>query len=291
MVGLSIDGPKRLHDRFRVTQGGTASFDQVYRAAQLLREHQITFNTLTVINAVSARQPVEVYRFLTKELGCRRLQWQACVEPKDFRTTPPGSWDTAAMPIQGSAAARPGNPDSVVTDWSVDPDDWGEFLCQTFSLWLRDGPANVLINWFTSLWGQWMGQPAQVCALAPTCGRTVAIEKDGGVYACDHYVYPEYRLGSLRDENARLGDMIYSSRQQQFGRNKRDRLPQYCRRCPYSFACNGECPRNRFIKSPDGEPGLNYLCSGIRRFLAHADPSFRRITAQAYGSGTAYTSA
>jgi uncharacterized protein len=262
-VGLSIDGPKHLHDQFR---GG---FDQVYRAAQLLRQYEVPFNALTVVHRVNAKHPAELYKFLTQDLGCRVLQWLPCVGHKDFRTTAPGYWDHSRMPIIGTPEAKPGH--SVVADWSVDPDDWGEFLCQTFDLWLKD---NVVVNWFESLMGQWMGQPAQICTLAPVCGRSlVTMEADGSLYSCDHFVYPEYRLGHLDDG---LADVVYSDRQRRFGCNKRDLLPDYCKRCKYNFACHGECPKNRFLKTPDGQPGLNYLCSGIKRFLSYADPCLQQ---------------
>ncbi len=280
LVGLSIDGPKHLHDPFRVGKGGEPSFDAVYRAARLLQRHGVEFSPLTVIHSLNARHPEEVYRFLTEELGCSRLQWLPCVEPKDFRTTAPGRWDTAALPLLGTPAAKPGHPTSFVTDWSVDPDDWGEFLCQTFDLWLSTGLGKVFVNWFESLVGQWMGQPALMCSLAEVCGRALAVEKDGNVYPCDHFVYPEHRLGKLGEGDRRLADMVDSPEQRRFGCNKRDALPDYCKQCSYLFACNGECPKNRFLKTPDGQPGLNYLCSGMKRFLAHADPHLRQIVAQ-----------
>jgi uncharacterized protein len=286
LVGLSIDGPKRLHNPFRTTKRGGPSFDQVFRAAKLLQQHDVTFNTLTVVNSLNARHPAEVYQFLTEELGVSRLQWLPCVEPKDFRTAAPGRWDT--MPVMGTAAAKPGTADSVVTDWSVDPDDWGEFLCQTFDLWFRGGLGRVLVNWFESLVGQWIGQPPQICTLAEVCGGSLVIEKDGSVYCCDHYVYPEYRLGNVRDG---LADMAYSARQRQFGCLKSNSLPNYCRQCPYCFACYGECPKNRFLKTPDGQPGLNYLCPGIKRFLTHADPYLRQIIARLHGSGVTQVTA
>ena len=281
VVGLSIDGPKHLHDPFRVGQGGEPTFDRVYRAARLLQQYEVPFNTLSVIHAGNARHPAEVYDFLTEDLGCQRLQWLPCVEPKDFRTTSPARWDPAWMPILGSEAARPGHPTSVVTDWSVDPDDWGSFLSQTFYLWLTKGLGKVLVNWFESLVGQWMGKPPQICTLAEVCGRSLlTIEQDGSLYSCERLVYPEYKLGNLRDPGCDLGETAYSLQQRVFGFSKRDSLPDYCRQCSYRFACNGECPKNRFIKTPDGQPGLNYLCSGIKRFLTYADPSLRRIVTQ-----------
>lgn len=280
-VGLSIDGPKHLHDAIRRGKGGEPSFDKVYRAAKLLQQYEVPFNPLTVVSAVNARHPVEVYRFLTEDLGCSRLQWLPCVEPKDFHTVAPGRWDTDRMPLLGTPAARPGNPDSVVTDWSVDPDDWGEFLCQTFELWLKTGLGKVLVNWFEALVGIWLNEPASMCNLAPVCGRSlVAMEKDGSLYSCERLVYPEYRLGNLRDSGCHLGDLVYSARQREFGCNKHKSLTDHCKRCPYGFACHGECPKNRFIKSPEGQPGHNYLCSGLKRFFAYADPHLREIAGE-----------
>jgi uncharacterized protein len=175
----------------------------------------------------------------------------------------------------------------LLTDWSVDPDDWGNFLCQTFYLWLKTGVGKVMVNWFQSMVGQWMGQPAQICTLAGVCGRSlVTIEKDGGIYSCERFVYPEFKLGNLNDEGCQLADLVYSPRQREFGCNKHTSLPNYCQQCKYCFACHGECPKNRLIKTPDGQPGLNYLCSGMRRFFAYADPYFRKMTANIYPSFT-----
>ena len=280
-VGLSIDGPKHLHDQFRRSRGGDSTFDQVYRAARLLQKYDVPFNPLTVVNAVNARHPEEMYRFLTEDLGCTRLQWLPCVEPKDFRAVAPGRGDPDRMPVLGTAAARPGTPDSIVTDWSVDPDDWGNFLCQTFYLWMKHDAGKVFVNWFETLAGLWMGLPAQICTLAGVCGRSlVTIEKDGSIYSCERFVYPEFKLGNLKDKDCRLADLVYSEKQREFGCRKYTTLPDYCKRCKYLFACHGECPKNRLIKSPDGQPGLNYLCSGNRRFFAYADPYFRQIAAK-----------
>ncbi len=283
LVGLSIDGPKHLHDEYRVHRGGAPSFDQVHRAARLLQKFDVTFNTLSVVNSRTARYPEEVYRFLTEDLGSWRLQWLPCVEPKDFRTAAPGLWDASQMPVVGTAAARPGHATSVVTEWSVDPDDWGEFLCRTFDLWLKNGFGRVLVNWFESLVGQWVQRPAQMCTLAEVCGRSLAIEHDGSVYSCDHFVYPEYKLGCLDGKGPQLADLAYSPRQRKFGCEKRDALPDYCKKCSYRSACNGECPKNRFVKTPDGQPGLNYLCSGLSRFFAHADRFRHQIVGRLHG--------
>jgi len=280
-VGLSIDGPQHLHDRFRVGKGGSPTFDQVYRTARLLRQHGVTFNAMAVVSSANAKHPAEVYHFLTEDLGCQRIQWLPCSEPKDYCSVAPGHWDTARMPIVGTPAARPGHPDSVVTEWSVDPDDWGEFLCRTFELWFKNDLGRVFVNWFETAVGLWMNEPAQMCNLAPVCGRSLlAIEKDGSLYSCERMVYPEYRLGNLRDKDFRLADVVYSERQREFGMNKRNSLTDECKRCPYLFACHGECPKNRFVKSPDGQPRHNYLCPGLKRFFEYADPYLRQLADQ-----------
>lgn len=280
-IGLSIDGPPHLHDRVRRGRGNAPTGEQVCRAARLLQKHEVPFNALTVVSAANAKYPEVVYRFLVDELGCRRLQWLPCVERKDHAAVAPGYWDDAALPIKGAAAARPGSPDSVVTDWSVDPDDWGEFLCQTFDLWHQNDLGKVTVHWFESLVGQWMGRPALICTLAGVCGRSLAtIEKDGSVYSCDHFVYPEHKLGNILDGDGQLVDLVYSEKQRKFGTDKHKTLPDDCLHCQYNFACNGECPKNRFIKTPSGQPGLNYLCSGIKRFLTHAAPTLEKIAAE-----------
>jgi uncharacterized protein len=181
LVGLSIDGPKHLHDRYRITRRGESTFDGTLRGVRLLQQFEVPFNTMTVVNSVNAKHPGEVYRFLTRELGSDRLQWLPCVEPKDFQTVAPGKWDRHAMPLAGTSAARPGHRDSVVTDWSVDPDDWGTFLCDTFDVWYQNDLGKVFVNIFESLVGQWANKPAQLCTMAEVCGRCVAVEKDGSV--------------------------------------------------------------------------------------------------------------
>jgi uncharacterized protein len=278
LVGVSIDGPRDLHDAYRLDRKGQATFDQVMRGIGLLRKHEVTFNTLTVVNRVNARRPIDVYRFLRNELDSRYIQFIPCVEPKDFRTIAPQHWPADAMPMLGSAAAKPGNPDSVVTDWSVDPDDWGYFLSRTFDEWHKKDVGRVLVNLFETAVVQTMRRPAQTCVTAEFCGKALAIEHDGEVYSCDHYVYPEWALGNIRDVH--LGEMAFSARQQSFGFAKRDSLPNWCRQCKHLQLCWGECPKNRFVRSPEGEPGLNYLCSGIRRFHDHAGPALRQLARQ-----------
>lgn len=280
LVGLSIDGPRHLHDLFRKSKGGKPTFDDAYRAARLMRKHDVVFNTLTVINSINARHPNEVYQFLVDDLGSRRLQWLPCVELKTFRTNAPMHWNFADMPIVGTGAVQPGHRNSIVTEWSVASEDWGTFLCKTFDLWMKDGLGTVLVNWFESLVGQWMQQPAQVCSLAEVCGRSLVLEQDGSLYSCDRFVYPEFKVGHLNEKDRSLADIVYCPQQRKFGCQKRDQLSDYCKQCPYRFACNGDCPKNRFVRTPDGKSGFSYLCSGFKHFFAHADPHLRRLVAK-----------
>lgn len=277
LVGLSIDGPRELHDAMRVDRKGRPTFDSVMRGAGLLRKHGVQFNTLTVVNRINAKRPIDVYRFLRNELGSTYIQFIPCVEPKDFRSVAPQHWPEQAQPLLGSSAAKPGNDDSVVTDWSVDPDDWGYFLSRTFDEWYKKDVGRVLVNLFETAVVQTMGRPSQTCITAGFCGKALAIEHDGEVYSCDHYVYPDYALGNIGETH--IGEMAFSARQQKFGYAKRDALPAYCRDCKHLKLCWGECPKNRFIRSPDGEAGLNYLCAGIRKFHDHAGPMLRQLAA------------
>jgi uncharacterized protein len=275
LVGVSIDGPRELHDAYRVGRKGEPTFDHVMRGIDLLKQHAVPFNTLSVINRRNARRPLDVYRFLRDEVNSTYMQFIPCVESKDFRTVAPQHWPIDAMPIVGSSAAHPGRPESVVTDWSVDPDDWGYFLSRTFDEWFNKDLGRVLVNLFETAVAQTMGMQAQLCITSEFCGKALAIEHDGTVYSCDHYVYPEYELGNISAEH--IGTMAFSERQRQFGYAKRDALPRYCRQCRYLSLCWGECPKNRLLRTPEGEPGLNYLCAGIKQFHAHAGARLRNI--------------
>jgi uncharacterized protein len=277
LVGLSIDGPQDVHDALRVTKGGKPTFDAVMAAAQLLKRHGVPFNTLTCVHRYNASRPLDVYRFLRRELGSTTLQFIPIVEPREFRTAAPQTWDASQLPVVSTPRSRPGHPASIVTDWSVDPEEYGHFLCKVWDEWMRRDVGKALVNFCETLIVQHMGEPSQICVFAETCGKGVVVEHDGGVYSCDHYVYPEYRLGNVPSED--LGDMVFSPRQVKFGYDKSDTLPQYCRECPFLTDCWGECPKNRFVRAPDGEPGLNYLCSGLRRFFAHAAPQAEKMAA------------
>ncbi len=267
LVGLSNDGPKKLHDAYRVAKDGSPTFDKVFAAAKLLQKHGVPFNALTCINRLNATKPLDVYRFLRRELGATYIQFIPIVEYKGFEQTAPGF----------------GHPNTGVTDWSVDPEDWGYFLCKVFGEWQNRDLGKVLVNHFETLVAQHMGLPSQMCVYGEFCGKGVAVEHDGTVYACDHYVYPEYRLGSVKQGD--LGDLVFSRRQVKFGYAKGETLPKQCRECPHLHDCWGECPKNRILRTADGEPGLNYLCSGFKKFFAHAIPEVDRIVADLRKNG------
>lgn len=275
LVGLSIHGPQQLHDAYRVTKDRKPTFAKVFAASQMLHRCGVPFNSLTVVNRINARRPKHVYRFLRDEVHPREIQFIPCLEPNVFRKVAPQKWDPDSPPTFESHAARPGNPDSVVTEWSVDPDDWGYFLCRVWDDWMRHDFGKVFVNLFETAVAQWMGKDAQVCVYHEFCGKGVALEHDGSLYSCDHYVYPEYKLGNiLRTSSSRL---VFSQEQMEFGLSKFSSLPARCRQCQFLFACNGECPKNRLIRTPEGEPGLNYLCKGLLRFWNHIDREAKEI--------------
>ena len=278
LVGLSIDGPREIHDKYRVTKGRKPTFDKVFGATKLLKRHGVPFNTLTCINRFNARKPLDVYRFLRNEVGSTYMQFIPIVEYKSFEKTAPQCWDAGQLPKDGDPEARPGHPNSIVTDWSVDPDDWGYFLSKTFDEWRHRDLGKILVNHFETLVSQHLGLGSQLCIYSEFCGKGVAVENDGSVYACDHYVYPEYRIGNLK--SGKLDEMIFSRGQVKFGYAKNESLPKFCRDCAFLKYCWGECPKNRIIRTADGEPGLNYLCRGFKTFFAHALPEVEKIVAE-----------
>jgi uncharacterized protein len=267
LVGLSCDGPQRLHDHYRVTRGGQPTHAKVMAAARLLHQQNVPFNALCVVNRENARYPLDVYRFLTRELGVWRVQFISCVEPKVFPNIAPQYWDGADLPMVGTAQAQPGAVDSVVTDWSVDPDDWGRFLCKVWDDWYKRDFGKIHVDLFENAVAQSLGYPAQRCITGEFCGKGMAVEYNGDVFSCDHYVYPEYRVGNISETH--WAQMAYSEAQKQFGFAKSRTLPQYCRQCPHLRLCWGECPKNRLVRTPDGEIGLNYLCPGMKQFYTH----------------------
>jgi len=261
LVGLSIDGPEHLHDRYRVNKGGAPTFKKVMAAADMLRKWGVRFNTLTCVHRFNATRPLDVYRFLRRELGSTYIQFIPIVEPKEFQTIAPQCWDQARSAVLGQPETHPGHPNSIVTDWSVDADEYGYFLSRVFDEWRKKDIGKVLVNHIETLVAQHVGLPSQICIYQEFCGKGVVIEHDGSVYACDHYVYPQYRLGTLQDSS--VTEMVFSPTQVKFGYAKSESLPRYCRACTYLKDCWGECPKSRFILTPDGESGLNYHCNDL----------------------------
>ncbi len=276
LVGLSIDGPKNLHDYYRKDKNGNSSFERVYNSAKLLKKHNVLFSTLSCVNNVTAKHPLEVYRFLRDKIKpSRMMQFIPIVEPREFRNTAPQHWNVENMPMLGDKRINPEHPDSVVEPWSVSPDDFGNFLCTIFDEWREKDFGKQFIHYFEAFAESWLGRINPLCTHGPMCGKGVAMEHNGNLYSCDHYVYPEYELGNIMD--LRIENMVFSYKQEMFGRCKEALLPQYCRTCEYQFCCFGACPKDRFIKTPNGDPGLNYLCSGWKKFYKHIDPYMQQI--------------
>lgn len=279
LVGLSIDGPAELHDKHRVTKRGKPTFTKVMRAVELLQKHDVPFNALVTLNYDNAKHPLDVYRFIRDEVKPRAIQLNACVEAKTFKEVAPPYWDSIEFPTLGDEAAKPGTPLSVVYDWSVDPDDYGLFLCKVFDEWYQNDIGRTYVYNFECALAQQMGIYGYMCVFGKICGKGVAIEHDGEIYSCDHFVYPKYHLGNIKARS--LSATVFSQQQKKFGFDKKYGLPQYCRDCEYLFMCHGECPKNRFLRTPRGEPGLNYLCSGLKKYFAHIEPRIKQMAAQA----------
>lgn len=264
LVGVSIDGPRELHDRYRVDKRQRPTFDRVMRALELLKKHRAEFNTLTVVNNANSRHPLEVYRFL-KEVGEGFMQFIPLVERKPDKRAKKLSLELGLPPVPGERDSL-----SSVTPWSVKPNQFGEFYVRIFDEWVRHDVGKYFVQFFDVALGNWMGLGSSLCSFAEKCGYAGALEHNGDLYACDHYVYPEYKLGNILDRP--VGELLDSDRQRKFGSDKIDTLPRYCRECEVRFACNGECPKHRFIHTPDGKPGLNYLCPAYKRIFKHMDP-------------------
>ena len=269
LVGLSIDGPAELHDQYRVDKRQQPTFERVMRGLEFLKKHRVDFNTLTVVNRANSQSPLEVYRFL-KSIGSEFLQFIPLVEraaPTEMKTA---GYDFAAPPLPGER----GSP-SVVTPWSVEAKQYGNFLCTIFDEWVRNDVGKTFVQLFDVALGNWMGLGSSLCVFAEKCGSALAIEHNGDLYSCDHYVYPQHKLGNVMNHS--LGAMLNSPPQLKFGNDKLDALPKFCRDCEVRFACNGECPKHRFIHTPDGEAGLNYLCPAYKKFFNHIDPHMKTM--------------
>jgi uncharacterized protein len=269
LVGLSIDGPRGLHDIYRVDKKQNPTFEKVMAGLEILKKHGVNFNTLTVVNRANSQQPLEVYRFL-KEIGSGYLQFIPLVERMADDVDRGNEQGLVLPPRPGEGSAfRP------VTSWSVKAAEYGNFLVQIFQEWVRHDVGRVFVQLFDVALGNWMGLGSSLCIFAEKCGAALALEHNGDVYSCDHYVYPQYKLGNILNKS--LGEMANSSGQRQFGNEKSDTLPNYCRECEVRFACHGECPKNRFIDTPDGEPGLNYLCGAYKHFFKTIDPYMKTM--------------
>ncbi len=302
LIGLSIDGPREIHDRYRVDKKGQPTFDQVMRGRGFLAKHGVEFNALCVVNRVNSQQPLETYTFLKNEVS-EFMQFIPLVERSAASTLTggfPHSTPAPNPPVRTPAAltgpqldfAEPpvlqktdhgvslpiiddSEAGSPVTAWSVQPQAYGEFLCRIFDHWVRRDVGRVFVQLFDVQLGIWMRMPSSLCVFAETCGDALAVEHNGDLYSCDHYVYPRYHLGNVLQGNLR--EMVDSPVQRKFGADKRDLLPKFCQECDVRFACNGECPKHRFMRTPDGEFGLNYLCSAYKKFFHHIDPFMTRM--------------
>jgi len=268
LIGLSLDGPRHIHDKFRVDRGGKPTFDQVMKALKLMKAHRVDFNTLTCVTRQNAQYAVEIYDFL-KSTGSTFLQFIPIIE-----RTP----DDAAARLGLKLALPPdlaANNNDRVMPWTVLPKQYGQFLVDLFEEWVRRDVGTVFVQIFDVMLNAWMGMPPPLCVFAEKCGDAMIIEYNGDLYSCDHFVYPEYRLGNLLETP--MIDLATSPQQTTFGNDKYDKLPEYCKKCDVFFACHGECPKHRFITTPTGEPGLNWLCEGYKLFMHHIDPYMKTM--------------
>jgi uncharacterized protein len=252
LIGLSMDGPKELHDAYRKDKGGRGTFERVVRAVHLLQKHKVEINILCTVNRKNADHPLEVYRFFRDELKARYIQFIPIVE-RDNET-----------------GYQEGN---KVTDRSVQSEQFGRFLIQIFDEWVKKDVGNTFVLNFDGALAGWLAMAGTVCIFGPTCGLGMALEHNGDLYSCDHFVEPDYYLGNILKTS--MIDLVGSEKQRRFGQDKKDSLPRYCRECEVLHICNGECPKNRFLETPDGEQGLNYLCPGYKAFFKHADKPMR----------------
>ncbi len=263
LIGLSVDGPRDLHDANRVDKGGRPTFDRVMAGLALLKRHSVEFNILTTVHAANAPHPLRVYRFLRDEAGAQFIQFIPIVERR------------ASDDAQAQLYVQAGD---QVTARSVTGRQWGEFLIGVFDEWVRRDVGRVYVQHFDVALAAWAGERAGLCVHEETCGTALALEHNGDLFACDHFVEPAYRLGNIIE--IPMIELVASERQRAFGLAKRDTLPRYCRECAVRFVCNGGCPKDRFIATPDGEPGLNYLCAGYKAFFTHIDAPMRFMAAE-----------
>ena len=257
LVGISIDGPQEYHDHYRLTTTGNPSWQKVMHGIELLKKHHVEWNAMAVVNAYNADHPLEFYHFF-KDNGCQYLQFTPIVERltkhQDGRTL----------------ASLADDKEIPLADFSVTPELWGNFLCAIFDEWVRNDVGKMFVEIFDCTLANWMGVLPGICAYSKNCGHAGVMEHNGDVYSCDHFVFPEYKLGNIRDQT--LIEMLYGDKQHAFSRLKHTSLPRQCKECDMEFACHGECPKNRFEKDKYGEPGLNYLCKGYYQYYSHVAP-------------------
>lgn len=254
LVGVSIDGPADFHNEYRRTPADRPTFETVMRGIRLLQRHGVEWNAMAVVNDYNADYPREFYRFF-KEIGCRYIQFTPIVE----RRRPDGT------------LCAPCDTDGELTPMSVTPQQWGDFLCGVFDEWVREDVGRIFVQIFDATLACRVGQTPGVCSMAETCGHAAMMEHNGDLYSCDHFAFPQYRLGNIMDHG--IAEMMSSERQLRFGEAKRDNLPPSCRSCRWLKQCHGECPKNRFAVDPaDGTRRLNYLCEGYKKYFAHVEP-------------------
>jgi serine-type anaerobic sulfatase-maturating enzyme len=272
LVGLSIDGPREMHDAYRVDKGGKPTFDRVRRGLEALQRHGVDWNALTTINAANGDHGQEVYAFLRDDLDAQFIQLIPIVERVTAEQLPLAETGWGRRSGERPLYRQEGD---LVTHRSVGAEQFAQFIVEVFEEWARHDVGDVFIQMFDTALAHWMGMDqAGMCVHARTCGSALALEHNGDLYSCDHYVEEDYLLGNIR-EGRPLLQLATSAQQQAFGKAKLDTLPQYCLQCDVRFACNGGCPKDRFLTTPEGDPGLHYLCSGYQRFFRHVDKPMR----------------
>ena len=265
LIGISLDGPKDIHDRYRKDKGGQPTFDKVLRGIGLLYSGGVEFNTMSTVNKASEGRGLEVYQFL-KSIGSHYMQFMPVVEHVKYPQGPSGKPVKGARPF----IVDPREPNARIAPWSVSDVAFGTFLCDIFDYWVRNDVGRFFVNQFDAALANWYGTAPGTCVYAETCGGNAVIEHNGDLYGCDHFVYPQYLLGNITEKSIR--EMMESQEQVKFGIDKRNTLPRRCRACEWVFACHGECPKHRFNTTESGETGLNALCAGYRKFFSHVAP-------------------
>ncbi len=254
LVGISLDGPRYLHNAYRKDKNGNGTFDRVIRAVRLMQKHQVKFNILCTVNALNSQHPLDTYRFFRDQMSARYVQFIPIVEPVNSSGNQNGA---------------------EVTHQTVPADAYGQFLIKIFDEWLQGDVGTMFVPFFDAILAAYLYGTSSVCTLRPTCGDALALEHNGDVYSCDHFVEPENLLGNITETP--LVKLVYSEKQRAFATAKQSTLPRYCQNCRHLFTCHGECPKNRILQTPDGEPGLNWLCSGLKAFFEHTEPAMRKM--------------